>query len=143
MHPERPNNLMPGRLTGQPIGSIRQITFTRPDGLPGASYIELETKPGRYVHFGGVAETAAIRLTAGAAQPPPGRGMARHWLDLTTTLPCAFDGRPAIRAIEPIQPIATDITDAIARCWRVELSTGAVISIHWSSGLPLLECLTS
>lgn len=115
-------------LDGQPVGSIRRITDRR-TGAGGAdpapcerAAIEIEAKTGRHVHLVAARNASGIRLCAGALAACAGALRSRH--DLTAWLPGAFDGRPRITAVVPVDPSGTEDGDPIATGWRIELSTG-------------------
>jgi hypothetical protein len=126
-------------LAGQLIGSIRRVWFVRDDAAAAlaestcatssAGAIEIETKSGRYVHLVAAADDSGIELRAG---PASGRGSQRAWGDLTKRVPAAFDGRPAITAVVPVEPGSTAAGNPAAREWRFELSTGAVLTCRRS-----------
>lgn len=115
-------------LDGQPIGSIRRIS-ARPTTAVGAdpelaerAAIEIEAKTGRYVHLVAAGRASGIRLCAGAL--PASAATLRSQQDLTASLPGAFDGRPRIAAVVPVEPLGTEHDDPVAGAWRIELSTG-------------------
>lgn len=115
-------------LDGQPIGSIRRVTDGRPTAMgatPAMSErtaVEIEAKTGRYAHLVAARCGSGIRLRAGAVPAAVGAERNRH--DLTGSLPGAFDGRPRIAAVVPVEPLGSEDDDPIARAWRIELSTG-------------------
>jgi hypothetical protein len=134
---------MPEDLANQLIGSIRRIWFTFADAQAGQMNgldaeatevesieiegIEIEVKAGRFVHLAPVRDATGIRLGSGALRPPAGRPTLRHWRDLTAAVPAAFDRRPRLAAIVPVDPLAGAADEPTAREWRFELSTGSTL----------------
>jgi hypothetical protein len=130
-------------LAGQLIGSVRRVWFAPVDHAAervaatvsgsAAGAIEIETKSGRYVQLAALEEQRGVELRAGAVPAASGRdGSKRVWEDLTTRVPAAFDGRPAIVAVVPVEPGSTAAGNPAAREWRFELSTGAVLTCRRS-----------
>jgi hypothetical protein len=121
-------------LDGQPVGSIRRVTVGRTCGggaepaLPELTAIEIEVKTGRHVHLVAARGVSGIRLRAGAL--PATAGASRSRQDLTAALPGAFDGRPRVAAVVPVEPLGAENADPIARAWRIELSTGVRLWCH-------------
>lgn len=127
---------MPHRLAGQLIGSIRKVWFVADTAMADSAappadgrlhapdeVIEIETKAGRYAHLAAAAGTTGIGLHPGAARPAAHASM-RQWRDLTECVPGAFDGRPTITAVVPVDP---DPDCCVAREWRIDLSTGVTL----------------
>jgi hypothetical protein len=143
---------MPQRLAGQLIGSIRKVWFIADpaiarcgvplaDGSPPApgGLIEIETKAGRYAHLAAASGSSGIGLYAGAAWPPAD-ACIRQWQDLTESVPTAFDGRPTITAVVPVDP---ESNQYVAREWRIDLSTGVTLRCRRSlTGLDFREAGT-
>jgi hypothetical protein len=131
---------MPEDLANQLIGSIRRIWFTSAGARTGPMMgtdtettgvedieieaIEIEVKAGRFAHLAPTADGTGIRLGSGALQPPADQPTARHWRDLTAAVPAAFDRRPRIAAIVPVDPLSCAGDEPTAREWRFDLSTG-------------------
>jgi hypothetical protein len=86
--------------------------------------IEIETKSGRYAHLIAGSAPHSLRFVPGPLRAPHDRPTRRVWADLTAAVPAAFDGRPRIVAITPVDPCQDGSGYPTARAWRIELTTG-------------------
>lgn len=122
-------------LAGQLIGSIRRVRMfpvriagaTTSDAVHSdhaADAIEIETKSGRYAHLSAGSTPDSLRWVAGPVRAPSDVPSRRVWADLTAAVPAAFDGRPRIVAITPVDPCQDGSGYPTARAWRIELTTG-------------------
>ena len=128
------------QLAGQLIGSIRRVRFVAAgpatananDDAPRESTacvaIEIETKSGRYAHLIAGVHPGSLRWVPGPACPPDDLSTYRDWADLTVALPAAFDGRPRIVAVTPVDPLPHEHGHPAARAWRIDLSTGIALT---------------
>jgi hypothetical protein len=138
---------MTPQLAGQLIGSIRRVRFvaagpatatTDHDAAPrqgtACFAIEIETKSGRYAHLVAGACPGSLRWVPGPFRPPDDLPTQRDWADLTAALPVAFDGRPRIVAVTPVDPLPHEHGHPAARAWRIDLSTGTALTCTRADG---------
>jgi hypothetical protein len=123
-------------LLGERLASIRSIRYLsgrETAAAPGPGGLEIETKTGRYLH---VAPTGpGTCLIASGPVPGPsedGASFVRHWTDLTSEVPFAFDGRPVVTRIEPTRNVG-----GICGC-SIEFSNGGRLELEFDAGQPHL-----
>jgi hypothetical protein len=119
-------------LDGQLIGAIREVWFAAKDApFAGPAALEIETKAGRYVHLAPTRDRTAIRIGPGPFTEPEnraaGRATQRCWRDLTTSVPDAFDGRPRVTALLPIDLVDGHDPAPAAREWCIILDSGTAL----------------
>jgi hypothetical protein len=126
---------MIAELADQLIGSIRRVRMV-PVRIEGAAAgdaiasdhaadaIEIETKSGRYAHLIAGSAPDSLRWVPGPVRAPQDAPSRRVWADLTAAVPAAFDGRPRIVAITPVDLGQDGSGYPTARAWRIELTTG-------------------
>jgi hypothetical protein len=147
---------MTSQLAGQLIGSIRRVRFVAAgpatatasnvaaprQGTAGFA-IEIETKSGRYAHLVAGARPGSLRWIPGPFRPPDDLATHRDWADLTAALPVAFDGRPRIVAVTPVDPLPDEHGHPAARAWRIDLSTGTALTCTRSDGDAAIRALAA
>ncbi len=121
-------------LLGQKISVIRSIHRS---GSKAIEAVEIETKHGRVVNFGGT----ELTVQAGAATSeilPPGDSGVPARIDLTERLSFAFRSDQLVAQIERLQ--SEDENQTSVRAWRVCFSSGDYFVIFHRDGVIDIVC---